>query len=73
MKAILWTAYGPPSVLQPGEKEYFRLLDPYHDAYDRIQAGEAGSGYGGIHYFEVISELARMIPLPIAAMMPSTG
>jgi hypothetical protein len=39
-------------------EEYYRLLDLYHDAYDRIQAGEAGSGYGGIH-FEVMNELAR--------------
>ncbi len=39
-------------------EEYDRLLDLYHDAYDRIQAGEAGSGYGGIH-FEVMHELAR--------------
>jgi hypothetical protein len=39
-------------------EEYYRLLDLYHDAYDRIQAGEAGSGYGGIH-FEVMHELAR--------------
>ena len=42
----------------PSLEEYYRLLDLYHDAYDRIQAGEAGSGYGGIH-FEVMSELAR--------------
>jgi hypothetical protein len=39
-------------------EEYYHLLDLYHDAYDRIQAGEAGSGYGGIH-FEVMHELAR--------------
>ncbi len=39
-------------------EEYDHLLDLYHDAYDRIQAGEAGSGYGGIH-FEVMHELAR--------------
>ena len=39
-------------------EEYYRLLDLYHDAYDRIQAGEAGSGHGGIH-FEVMNELAR--------------
>jgi hypothetical protein len=42
----------------PSLEEYYRLLDLYHDAYDRIQAGEAGSGYGGIH-FEVMHELAR--------------
>jgi hypothetical protein len=39
-------------------EEYYHLLQLYHDAYDRIQAGEAGSGYGGIH-FEVMNELAR--------------
>jgi hypothetical protein len=39
-------------------EEYYHLLDLYHDAFDRIQAGEAGSGYGGIH-FEVMNELAR--------------
>jgi hypothetical protein len=42
----------------PSLAEYYRLLDLYHDAYDRIQAGEAGAGYGGIH-FEVMNELAR--------------
>lgn len=39
-------------------EEYDRLLNLYDDAYDRLQAGEAGSGYGGIH-FEVMNELAR--------------
>ncbi len=42
----------------PSLEEYDRLLDLYHDAYDRLQAGEAGSGYGGIH-FEVMHELAQ--------------
>lgn len=42
----------------PSVEEYYRLLDIYHDAYDRIHAGEAGSGYGGIH-FEVMNELAH--------------
>ena len=39
-------------------EEYYRLLDLHHDACDRLQAGEAGAGYGGIH-FEVMNELAR--------------
>ena len=42
----------------PTLEEYYRLLDLYHDAYDRLQFGEAGSGYAGIH-FEVMNVLSR--------------
>jgi hypothetical protein len=38
--------------------EYYRLLELYHDAYDRVQSGGTGAGYSGIHY-EVMNELRR--------------
>lgn len=42
----------------PSADEYYRLLDLYHDAFDRLQSGGTGSGYGDIH-FEVMHELSR--------------
>jgi hypothetical protein len=41
----------------PSLEEYDRLLNLYHDAYDRLQFGEAGAGYAGIH-FAVMHELS---------------
>ena len=38
--------------------EYYRLLELYHDTYDRVQAGGTGAGYSGIHY-EIMNELRR--------------
>ena len=38
--------------------EYYRLLELYQDAYDRVQSGGTGAGYSGIHY-EVMNELRK--------------
>ena len=38
--------------------EYYRLLELYSDAYDRVQSGGTGAGYSGIHY-EIMNELRK--------------
>ena len=38
--------------------EYYRLLELYDQAYDRIQSGGTGMGYSGVHY-EVMDEVRR--------------
>src|SRR5262245_49651293 len=38
--------------------EYYRLLELYGDAYDRVQSGGTGAGYSGIHY-EIMNELRK--------------
>lgn len=38
--------------------EYYRLLELYSQAYDRVQSGGTGMGYSGVHY-EVMDEVRR--------------